>query len=55
MGSPESLVHLVYIYFKASKQLNYINTYFCALLQMGEQVAESYCQQRDYIKLMLCC
>ena len=36
MGSPESLVHLVYICFKASKQLNYINACYCTLLQMGE-------------------
>lgn len=36
MGSPESLAHLVYICFKASKQLNYINACYCTLLQMGE-------------------
>lgn len=36
MGSPKSLAHLVYICFKASKQLNYIKACYCTLLQRGE-------------------
>lgn len=36
MGSPESMAHLVYICFKASKQLNYLNACYRTLLQMGE-------------------
>lgn len=36
MGSPKSLAHLVYICFKAFKQLNYIKACYCTLLQKGE-------------------